>query len=84
MNATGARLALPEKHRLRESFTSHYSSFTLRYNYKRLLSLLGAVTIYQSMTDEEFFGALHAEGLPEEDCKILKGLYMDSAFSNST
>ena len=26
------------------------------------------------MTDEEFFSALQVEGLPKEDCKILKGL----------
>ena len=37
------------------------------------MSFLGTVTIYPSMTDEEFFSALEIEGLPKEDCEILKG-----------
>lgn len=37
------------------------------------MSFLGTVTIYPSMTDEEFFSALEVEGLPKEDCEILKG-----------
>ena len=37
------------------------------------MSFLGTVTIYPSMTDEEFFSALESERLPKEDCKILEG-----------